>query len=105
SSRGSLRGIGAGLESGALVFCVPLPLGSETTGGFFVDMSVYLSYGGGCHAAVGVAAAEAALSAPVPTALVALTLKVYSVSLVRPSTTMGDAVPVPVKPPGVEVAV
>jgi hypothetical protein len=48
---------------------------------------------------------EAALHAPVPKSLVALTLKVYEVAAVRPVTTNGDAAPVVVTPPGVEVTV
>ncbi len=45
---------------------------------------------------------EAAL---VPTALVAVTEKVYAVPLVRPVTTNGEEVPVAVIPPGDEVTV
>ena len=48
---------------------------------------------------------EAELSAPVPLALVAVTLKVYSVPLSSPLTVIGLAVPVPVIPPGLEVTV
>ena len=42
---------------------------------------------------------------PVPTALVAVTVKVYAVPLVRPVTVIGEAVPVAVIPPGTEVTV
>jgi hypothetical protein len=46
----------------------------------------------------------AELAALVPTALVAVTVKVYAVPFVKPLTVMGDA-PVPVKLPGDDVAV
>jgi hypothetical protein len=46
--------------------------------------------------------AEAAL---VPTALVAVTVKVYAVPLVSPVTMMGEDAPVAVMPPGDEVTV
>jgi hypothetical protein len=42
---------------------------------------------------------------PSPTAFVATTVNVYAVPLVRPDTTIGDEVPVPVNPPGLEVTV
>lgn len=48
---------------------------------------------------------DAALQGPVPAPLVALTLKVYEVPLVRPLTVTGDDVPVAVMQPGVDVAV
>ena len=41
----------------------------------------------------------------VPTAFVAVTVNVYAVPLVRPVTVIGDALPVPVIPPGLEVTV
>jgi hypothetical protein len=41
----------------------------------------------------------------VPTALVAVTVKVYEVPFVKPVTVIGEAPPVPVKPPGLEVTV
>jgi hypothetical protein len=47
----------------------------------------------------------AALSGPVPTELVALTLKVYEVLPVSPLTVIGEDAPVPVIFPGVDVAV
>jgi hypothetical protein len=53
----------------------------------------------------GVTAEEAEEAEPVPTALVAVTVKVYDVPLVRPVTTIGEAEPVPVKAPGLEVTV
>ena len=53
----------------------------------------------------GVTAADAADAAPGPTAFVAVTVKVYAVPLVRPPTLIGDAAPVPVRPPGLEVTV
>ena len=40
-----------------------------------------------------------------PTALVAVTVKVYAVPLVRPVTVIGLVVPVPVTPPGELVTV
>ncbi len=48
---------------------------------------------------------EAAEDALVPTALVAVTEKVYIVPLVSPVTTIGEDVPVAVIPPGEEVTV
>jgi hypothetical protein len=48
---------------------------------------------------------DAADAGPVPTAFVAVTVKVYAVPLVRPETTMGEELPVPVNPPGEEVTV
>jgi hypothetical protein len=53
----------------------------------------------------GVTEFEAAEAVPVPTALVAVTLKVYAVPFVRPVTTIGEDAPVPVNPPGVDVTV
>lgn len=55
---------------------------------------------------VGVTALEALEAAPVfPALFVAVTVKVYEVPLVRPVTAMGLAVPVPMLPPGLAVAV
>jgi hypothetical protein len=48
---------------------------------------------------------EAAEDALVPTALVAVTEKVYIVPLVSPVTTIGEDAPVAVIPPGEEVTV
>jgi hypothetical protein len=48
---------------------------------------------------------EGAEPAPVPTAFVAVTEKVYIVPLVRPVTTIGEDVPVAVTPPGDDVTV
>lgn len=48
---------------------------------------------------------EASLSGPVPAPLVAFTLKVYAVPLVRPVTVSGEEAPVFVMHPGVDVAV
>jgi hypothetical protein len=56
-------------------------------------------------AAVGVTAFDAADAVPVPTELVAFTVNVYAVPLVRPVTVIGEDDPVAVKPPGDEVAV
>jgi hypothetical protein len=47
----------------------------------------------------------AALADPVPTALVAVTVKVYICDNVSPATVTGDVAPVPVKLPGVDVTV
>jgi hypothetical protein len=48
---------------------------------------------------------DAALQAPAPAALAALTLKVYAVPRVRPVTVNGEDAPDVVMPPGVDVAV
>jgi hypothetical protein len=48
---------------------------------------------------------EAALHGPVAAVLDALTLKVYAVPFVKPSTVTGEDALVPVKQPGVDVAV
>jgi len=53
----------------------------------------------------GVALLEAADGAPVPTLLVAVTVKVYGVPLVNPLTGRGLLAPVAVFPPGLEVMV
>ena len=53
----------------------------------------------------GVTLLEDADAAPVPRALVAVTVNVYAVPFTRPVTTTGLAEPVPVMPDGVEVAV
>ena len=53
----------------------------------------------------GVTLFDAADAAPVPTAFVAVTVNVYAVPLVRPVTVIGEAEPVPVSPPGLEVTV
>ena len=55
--------------------------------------------------AFGVALFDATDGAPVPAELVAVTVKVYAVPLVRPVTTQGELAQVPVKPPGLLVAV
>jgi hypothetical protein len=55
--------------------------------------------------AIGVTLFDAALAGPVPVALVAVTTNVYAVPVVRPETVIGEEVPVPVKPPGLDVAV
>ena len=44
-------------------------------------------------------------AAPVPALLVAVTVKVYAVPLVKPVTLIGELAPVPVKPPGLAVTV
>ena len=56
--------------------------------------------------AFGVTLLEAVDAAPVPTALVAVTVKVYAVPLLRPVTVQGDAVqPLLVILSGLDVAV
>jgi hypothetical protein len=55
--------------------------------------------------ATGITAALAALAGPVPTEVVAVTVKVYEVPLVRPVTLTGEVAPVPVNPPGEDVTV
>ena len=59
----------------------------------------------GTVAAVGVTGLVATEAAPVPTMLVAVTVKVYAVPLVKPLNTIGDAAPDAVVPPGLEVTV
>jgi hypothetical protein len=53
----------------------------------------------------GVTADEAIEALPVPTLLVAVTVKVYAVPFTMPATVIGEVDPVPVKPPGLEVTV
>jgi hypothetical protein len=53
----------------------------------------------------GVTLLDAAEAAPVPMALMAVTVNVYAVPFVRPVTVMGDVADVAVKPPGLEVTV
>ena len=53
----------------------------------------------------GVTADDAVEAEPVPTLLVAVTVKVYAIPLVNPVTEIGLVVPVPVKPPGPDVTV
>src|ERR1700693_5419523 len=53
----------------------------------------------------GVTLFEAAEAAPVPLALVAVTVKVYAAPLVKPVTAIGLTVPVAVMAPGLEVTV
>jgi hypothetical protein len=55
--------------------------------------------------AVGVTGLVATDAGPVPIAFVAVTVKVYGVPLDSPVSTIGDAVPVAVKLPGLEVTV
>lgn len=54
--------------------------------------------------AIGVTLFDAALDGPVPAPLVARTENVYAVPVVNPVTVTGEDAPVPVKPPGLEVA-
>ncbi len=60
---------------------------------------------GAVAGATGVTAEEAAEAAPVPTLLVAVTVKVYAVPLVSPVTVIGEEPPLAVMPPGEEVTV
>jgi hypothetical protein len=53
----------------------------------------------------GVTLFEAPDAAPLPTALRAVTAKVYACPFVRPLTVTGDVAEVPVRPPGLDVAV
>jgi hypothetical protein len=53
---------------------------------------------------VGVTELLAALAVDVPLAFVAVTVKVYAVPFVKPETVIGDE-PVPVRLPGLDVAV
>ena len=53
----------------------------------------------------GVTADDALEAVPVPTELVAVTVKVYAVPLVSPVTVIGDEAPVAVRPPGEDVTV
>jgi hypothetical protein len=53
----------------------------------------------------GVTADDAIEAVPVPTELVATTVKVYAVPLVSPVTVIGDEAPVAVRPSGEEVTV
>ena len=57
----------------------------------------------GAEPALGVALFVGAEGAPVPALLVADTVKVYAMPLVRPGTTIGDAGPVTDVPPGLTV--
>ncbi len=53
----------------------------------------------------GITAADADEGAELPATLVATTVNVYAVPLVKPVTTRGELVPVEVKPPGEDVTV
>ncbi len=55
--------------------------------------------------AFGVTELDALDADPVPALLVAVTVKVYAVPLVKPVTLIGELAPVPVIPPGFEVTV
>ncbi len=54
---------------------------------------------------LGVIEAEADDDKELPRAFVATTVNVYAVPAVNPETVTGEEVPVPVNPPGLEVAV
>ena len=54
---------------------------------------------------LGVTAVVALEAVPLPALLVALTVKVYAVPLVRPVTLIGLAAPLKVAPPGLTVTV
>jgi hypothetical protein len=62
---------------------------------------VFCPVGAGCA----VTEFEGADAGPVPTLLVAVTVKLYEVPLVKPVTVIGGAVPLAVRPPGEEVTV
>jgi hypothetical protein len=53
----------------------------------------------------GVTEFDAPEAAPVPALFVAVTVKVYPVPFASPLTVIGDALPVPVNPPGLDVTV
>jgi len=53
----------------------------------------------------GVTLLEAAEALPIPTLLVAVTVKVYDVPFVSPLTAMGLVAPVAVNPPGLDMTV
>jgi hypothetical protein len=53
----------------------------------------------------GVTLFEGADASPVPTAFVAVTVKVYAVPLASPVTVMGEAAPLTLPPPGEDVTV
>ena len=53
----------------------------------------------------GVTLFEAAEAAPVPALFVAVTVNVYAVPFDRPVTVIGEATPLAVSPPGLEVTV
>jgi hypothetical protein len=55
--------------------------------------------------AAGVAELLAEDAGDVPIALVAVTVNVYAVPVVKPLTVIGDDPPVPVTPPGLDVTV
>ena len=55
--------------------------------------------------AAGVTEFDSADASPVPAPLVAVTVKLYAVPLLRPVTMIGDVLPVWLKPPGLEVTV
>ena len=55
--------------------------------------------------AKGVMAALGELAGLVPELFVAVTVNVYAVPVVKPLTVIGDAEPVPVNPPGLDVTV
>ena len=66
-----------------------------------VDVSLALAPG----TVTGVTLLDATEAGPVPKLLVAVTVKVYRVPLVRPPITMGEVVPVAVMLPGLDVTV
>lgn len=76
----------------------PPPPGGAAGGGLEVGPGVGVG-------PAGVTLFEVAEAGLTPTALRAVTVKVYAVPLVKPGTVMGDAVPVAITPPGEEVTV
>jgi hypothetical protein len=83
----------------------PLPAGAVklTVAPAFPAVAVPIAGAPGTVA--GVTLLEAVDAVPVPTPLVAVTVKVYAVPLVSPLTTIGLPAPLPVKLPGVDVTV
>jgi hypothetical protein len=69
------------------------------------DPPTALTFVGNPGVVAGVTDAEGSLAAPVPATLVAVTVNVYAVPLVRPDTMIGDDAPVAVNPPGDDVTV
>ena len=53
----------------------------------------------------GVTLFDAAEGKPTPAALLAVTVNVYAVPFVKPATTIGEAAPAPLMPPGLDVTV
>jgi hypothetical protein len=69
----------------------------------FPEVAVPIAGAPGTEA--GVTLLEAAEALPIPTLLVAVTVKVYDVPFVSPLTAMGLVAPVAVNPPGLDMTV